>query len=216
MSATASEDQCGTEPSSHVAHDSGRALSQRELMLAGSRFMTPDLGLARMHLRAQKLVRTFNTCAPGDSHTQQSVLKNLLEHIGNDSWIEPSFHCDYGVHIHLGDNVFINMNCTFLDAHRITLGNRVYVSPNVQFLTVQHPLCAAERSLLVEDRIHCVQQASPVRIGNDVWIGAGAIILPGVEIGDGCTVGAGSVVTRSLAPHTVAAGNPCKPLRPHD
>lgn len=187
--------------------------SARELMLAGEWFCTPDMELARMRMRAQELQRLYNNCSPLDIKQQQALLARLLKRVGRNSWVEANFHCDYGVHIEIGDEVFINMNCTFVDGNRIVLGDRVYLSPNVQLMTTRHPLQPEARTVLVDGRRKCVQRAAPIVLGNDVWVGAGAVLLGGVEVGDNSVIGAGSVVTRSIPPGVLAAGNPCRIIR---
>ncbi|AXK57082.1 MULTISPECIES: sugar O-acetyltransferase [Pseudomonas] len=187
--------------------------SARELMLAGEWFCTPDLELARMRFRSQALQRRFNDCSVLAFKEQQALLAKLLKRVGLNSWIEPNFYCDYGVHIEIGDEVFINMNCTFLDANRILIGDRTYLSPGVQLMTTAHPLDPRARTVRIDARLKCVQRAAPIVLGNDVWIGAGAVLLGGVEVGDGSVIGAGSVVTRSIPAGVLAAGNPCRIIR---
>lgn len=191
--------------------------SARDRMLAGEPYEVPDPELMDLGNRARALLRRFNDTPTDRPADRIATLRELLGRFGR-SWIEPPFLVDYGVNITIGDETFINMNCTFLDSHRIVIGNRTAIAPGVQLLTVGHPLHPAERYLDRPDdpdlpfRAVCV--AKPVTIGNDVWLGAGVIVLPGVTIGDGTTIGAGSVVTRSIPPHVLAYGNPCRVIRP--
>ncbi|KPA92122.1 acetyltransferase (isoleucine patch superfamily) [Pseudomonas asplenii] len=187
--------------------------STRQRMLAGQWFHSPSLDLTRLHLRAQGLIQRFNQASPSAYDERQALLAQLLGRFGQGSWIEPGLQCDYGAHIEIGDDVYINVNCTLLDGNRIEIGDRVYVSPNVQMITTRHPVHPAQRTVEVEGERKCVLRADPIRVGNDVWIGAGAILLGGVEVGEGSVIGAGSVVTRSIAPGVVAAGNPCRVIR---
>ncbi|WP_434694739.1 sugar O-acetyltransferase [Pseudomonas sp. Z1-14] len=191
----------------------GDTRSSRERMLAGEWFHSPSLELTRLHIRAKALQYAFNNTSPLALKEQQALLKKLLRKLGENSWIEPSFHCDYGIHIDIGDDVFINMNCTFLDGHRIVIGDRVYLSPNVQLMTTTHPVHPRQRSVRVDGQLKCVLRAAPITVGNDVWIGAGTTLLGGVEIGDDSVIGAGSVVSRSIPAGVVAAGNPCRIIR---
>ncbi|WP_196137659.1 sugar O-acetyltransferase [Aliikangiella sp. G2MR2-5] len=146
--------------------------------------------------------------APGKGN--QAKVKKLLGECGHEVFIEPGFHCDYGDSIFIGNRVFINLNCTFIDGGNIIIGDDTLIGPNVQILTINHPL-------LPEERLRKTNLAKDVVIGKNVWIGAGAIILPGVNIDDGCTIGAGAIVTRSTEGCGVYLGNPArkKPLSDH-
>ena len=117
------------------------------------------------------------------------------------------FRCDYGYNIHVGENFFMNVGCTVLDGAPVTFGNNVFVAPGCGFYTAGHPLDAERRNAGLE-------YALPIRVGNDVWIGAHVCVLPGVTIGDGAVIGAGSVVTRDVPPGVLAVGNPCRVVRP--
>jgi maltose O-acetyltransferase len=130
-----------------------------------------------------------------------------LAETGSDIWIEPPFYCDYGSQIIIGDNVYVNFNCTFLDAAPILIGSGTFIAPNVSIYTETHSVIAAERLQRGSDL------AYPVKIGTNVWIGGGSIILPGVTVGDNTTIGAGSVVTRAIPANVVAVGNPCRVIR---
>ena len=120
--------------------------------------------------------------------------------------IEPPFFCDYGTNIELGDKVFFNFNCVILDVAKVTIGSNVMFGPAVQIYTATHPMDAEERRSGLEF-------AKPVRIGNDVWLGGGVIVCPGVTIGDAAVIGAGSVVVRDIPAGVFAAGNPCRVIR---
>ncbi|HEY1055070.1 MAG TPA: sugar O-acetyltransferase [Emticicia sp.] len=120
--------------------------------------------------------------------------------------IQTPFYCDYGSNIFAGENLFINFNCTILDCARVIFGTNVFLAPNVQIYTAYHPIIASER-------IKGPELASPVTIGDNVWLGGGVIICPGVNIGSNTTIGAGSVVTKNIPANVVAAGNPCRVIR---
>ncbi len=178
----------------------------RSRMLSGALYLANDPELTKMRDRAQQLLHRFNTAPPDAIQPQQAVLQELFGALGSGSEIRPRFQCDYGSNIIAGNNLYLNFDCVILDCNTVTLGDRVLLGPKVQIYTATHPLDPAQRS-------EGWEFALPITIGNDVWIGGGAIICPGVSIGDGTTVGAGSVVTKDLPPRVIAAGNPCRIIR---
>lgn len=185
-------------------------MTQREKMLAGEPYDCTDPQLLNRWHEAKRLQLAYNNTASTDSARQTALLDDLLGTRGEDAWVTAPFFVDYGENIHLGRNVEINMNCVFLDCNRITIGDYSGIGPGVHIYTVFHPTQPSER--LSGSRLWRSQTA-PVTIGRNVWIGGHSVILPGVEIGDGTTVGAGSVVTRSLPANVVAVGNPCRIIR---
>jgi maltose O-acetyltransferase len=172
-------------------------------MLLGQPYDAGDPDLVEARFRARRLTQRLNALDPGDLEARAALLRDLFGDVGADSWVEAPFYCDYGAQIHLGARVYVNMSCVFLDAATITLEDDVQLGPCVQLLTSDHPRDAAQRAGGLES-------ARPVSIGARAWLGGGVIVLPGVEIGRDTIVGAGSVVTRSLGPGVVAAGNPCR------
>lgn len=170
-----------------------------------------------MMIRTKKLLRQLNSDDFAGDGERANLLQELFGSVGKHVSVGMNFHCECGKHIFLGDKVVINMNCTFLDDNIIRIGSNVLIAPNVQFYTATHPVEASER--FVEDwdeqsgDLFFRTKALPITIGNYVWIGGGAIVLPGVTIGDNCVIGAGSVVTKSIPAGSVAAGNPCKVVR---
>ncbi len=175
-------------------------------MLSGLPYDPRDAALARARRRARRLADEYNHSSPGAAALRKRLLGRLLGHCGARVTVEPPFHCDYGAHIRLGDDVFINFGCVMLDCAAVVVGARSLFGPGTMLLAATHPLSADERRTGLES-------AAPVTIGEDVWIGAGAIVCPGVTIGSGSVVGAGSIVVRDLPPDVVAAGNPCRVLR---
>ena len=169
-------------------------------MLAGELYLAADPVLEEERRHAEGLMREYN--ANGD----QAVLAQLLGSIGAGSFIRPPFFCDYGYNVTLGDDVFVNFNCVMLDVVPITLGDRVQVASAVQFLAADHPHDAVERASGIEF-------GSPITVEDDVWLGGGVILCPGVTVGRGSIIGAGSVVTKDIPPGVVAAGNPCRVMR---
>ena len=156
--------------------------------------------------RASALLARYNRTSAGDP-ARAEILGDLLDRVGSGTLIEPPFHCDYGSNIAVGERFYANSGCVFLDCAPVTIGDRVQLGPQVQLLAVSHPLDRAQRAAGLE-------YGEPISIGDDAWLGGGAIVLPGVTIGEGAVVGAGSVVTRDVEPETVVAGNPARPLRP--
>ncbi|HET7716050.1 MAG TPA: sugar O-acetyltransferase [Bauldia sp.] len=197
-----------------AANDDGRTM--REKMLAGEIHLAPDPELIAIGNRARALVRTLNDTPREAAAERAAILKSLFGRFGR-SWIESPFSVDYGVHVEIGDFSYANMNCIFLDSAPIVIGDRVLLGPGVQLITATHPVEPRARTIdYAADPafpFRAVSYARPIAIGNDVWIGAGAIVLPGVTIGAGTTIGAGSVVTRSVPANVVAVGNPARVIR---
>lgn len=181
-------------------------MTEQEKMLAGELYNPADPELSKARHRARDLCRQFNNTQSFERLERKRLLQDLLGAGGRTANIEPPFQCDYGTHIHLGKDVFFNFNCVVLDTAAVTIGARTMMGPAVQIYTPMHPMNAAERSTMMEF-------SRPVTIGDDVWIGGGAIICPGVTIGDRAVIGAGSVVTRDIPADVFAAGNPCRVVR---
>jgi maltose O-acetyltransferase len=180
--------------------------TQRERMLAGDLYSAVDPELAEQRERAASLLQRFNTSNPSDLSHRVGLLRELLGSLGEGAEIVPPLHCDYGYQVHIGAATFVNCGAVFLDVATITLGDHVQVGPNVQFLTATHPLEPQLRATGLES-------ARPIDIASNVWLGGGAIILPGISIGENTVVGAGSVVTKSIPANVVAAGNPARVIR---
>jgi maltose O-acetyltransferase len=179
---------------------------QKARMLAGELYLATDPELVAADLRAQELLYRFNATRPGADAERRALLVELFDTFATGAVLRPSFRCDYGSNISIGEDTFINYDCVFLDCNRITLGREVQIAPRVQIYTATHPLDAATRRSKLEF-------ALPVVIGDGAWIGGGAIVCPGVTIGENTVVGAGSVVTRDLPAGVLAVGNPCRVLR---
>lgn len=181
--------------------------SQRERMLSGARYQAGDPDLVASRKKCQRLLEVFNATRPGADDRRQQVLGELLGSFGAGSDILPRFLCDYGTYIHIGANCFVNYDVILLDCAPITVGDHVAIGPRVQVLAALHPV----------DDYHARrdgwESAAPVTIGDKVWLGAGAIVCPGVTIGDHSVIGAGSVVTRDVPAGVLAAGNPCRVIR---
>lgn len=161
--------------------------------------------LRRLRDTRQKIWE-FNNLNPANSEVLESVFRSIVQHSGRNIHVNQPFRCDYGCNIHIGNNFFANFNLTILDEASVTIGNNVFIGPNVSIYTACHPLEPQKRNTGAE-------WAESVTIGNSVWIGGDVTILPGVTIGDNSVVGAGSVVTKDVSPYTVVAGNPAKVIK---
>ena len=183
-------------------------------MQAGELYGAPGPYLIGLQVEARARLDEFNATPMAQMGRRQEMLEQMLGSVGRGLVLSPVFF-EYGKHIHIGDNVFINFDCIFLDGADITIGDSTAIAPRVQFLTAGHPVAAEERNKHDENGrpfgAWCINK--PITIGKDCWIGAGSIILGGVTIGDGTTIGAGSVVTRDIPARVVAAGNPCRVIR---
>lgn len=175
-------------------------------MLSGLPYLSFTQGLPEERIRAKKLCKRFNEAAEYDPREMRAILHELLGRHGERFFIEPPFRCDYGSNIEIGERFYANYNLTVLDCAKVTVGDRVLIGPNVCICAAGHPIHPLSRRRY--------EYALPVTIGNDVWIGANVVVNPGVTIGDGSVIGSGSVVTRDIPPRVVAAGNPCRVLRP--
>jgi maltose O-acetyltransferase len=176
--------------------------SEKEKMLAGELYRAIGSELAADNLRADRLLRAYNATGADEAERRNALLSELL---GAGAAVRPPFHCDYGRNISLGRRTFVNFSCVFLDVAPIFFGDDCQVGPTVQIYGADHP---RDPDLRREG----YESGAPVRVGNNVWIGGGAIILPGVSIGDGAIIGAGSVVTRDVPPGATAVGNPARIL----
>ena len=191
-------------------------MTEREKMLVGMLYDCGDEELLTQWHKAKNLMRDYNNTDSEDMESKNRILRQLLGGRGENLWITAPFYVDYGNNIYFGNNCEINMNCVFLDDNKITIGDNALVAPNVQIYTAFHPTNAADRfGTLSSDGSFefCKTQTAPVTIGSNVWLGGGAIILPGVTIGDNVVIGAGSVVTQDIPSNTIAVGNPCRVVR---
>lgn len=181
-------------------------MTEWERMLNGKLYNPGDPELAAARLRAKELCRRFNDASPADNDGRAAILRQLVGHLGKDCWIEPPFRCDYGSQITLGNQVYANYDCIFLDVAPITIGSHAFLGPRIGLYTAGHPLDAGVRNLELEYGL-------PIVIGDNVWLGGNVTVLPGVTIGPGTVVAAGSVVTKDLPAGVLAAGTPCRVLR---
>lgn len=172
-------------------------------MVAGELYDPSDPELCELRSRAQRFMRSYNNTIVDDVPVRNALLSSHLGAIGESCAIRAPIYVDYGVNIFVGDRVFINYGCVLLDVCRIDIGAGSQIGPAVQIVTADHPRDPAERAAGLE-------MGKPIRIGENVWIGAQAVILPGVSIGNGAIVGAGSIVTRDVAANATVVGNPAR------
>jgi maltose O-acetyltransferase len=177
--------------------------SEKQKMLAGEFYVATGEELAADARRVAEWMDRYNVSIARTQQDYAALLREMLAEVGEGSYIRPPFHCDYGYNISLGKGVFLNFNCVILDVVKVTIGDRTQIGPGVQILTADHPRDPAQRRAGLEF-------GRPITIGADVWIGGGAIVLPGVSIGDGAIVGAGAVVTRDAAAGATVVGNPAR------
>jgi len=182
------------------------ARTQRERMLAGDLYIADDPELARDSQRAQTLLQQFNGSVPSDPDARRRILDDLLGSLGDGAEIRPPFHCDYGYQIHIGARTFVNFGLVALDVAPIRIGDDVQIGPHVQLLTPTHPLEPELRRAKWE-------AAEPITIGDNVWLGGGVVVCPGVTIGADTVVGAGSVVLRDVPAGVLVAGVPARVVR---
>ena len=180
--------------------------TEKQKMLAGELYDALDPELVAARARARDLCQELNATRESEAERRREILRDLFGKGGDSVWMQPPFYCDYGSHIELGERVFFNFNCVVLDVCRVRIGDYTLFGPAVQIYTPLHPFDAEQRRR--------EEYGRPVDIGSDVWVGGGAIILPGVRIGSRAVIGAGSVVTRDVPDGVFAAGNPCRVIRP--
>lgn len=181
--------------------------SEKEEMLAGRLYDASDPALVAERLRARELLFAFNHSPAAARDTRRELLSELFAELGAGALIEPPFHCDYGYNVTFGQGSYANVSCVFLDVMPIRVGSGVLFGPAVQLYAATHPLSPEERATGLE-------LGAPITIEDGAWIGGGTVVCPGVTVGKGAVIGAGSVVTRDVPPRVVAAGNPCRVLRP--
>ena len=192
-------------------------MTELEKCMAGQYYDCHDAVFLEFKRRTRELLQQYHALAYEQKAEKTEILKALLGKIGTNVSVGTPFICDYGRNIYLGNNVSINMNCTFVDCNTITIGDNVLIASNVQLYTAAHPVELEER--LIPDwkpetgEYFCRTYARPIWIGNGCWLGGGVIVLPGVTIGDGCVIGAGSVVTKDIPANCLAVGNPCRVIR---
>jgi maltose O-acetyltransferase len=180
--------------------------SEKDKMLAGELYRAGDPELQALAWRAKRWMAEYNAMSVAPTAERHAKLAEIMAEVGEGAVIRPPFHCDYGMNIRLGAGVFVNFNCVLLDVVEIAIGDLTQIGPGVQILTPDHPRGA-------EARRDGLEFGQPIRIGANVWIGGGALLMPGVTVGDDAIIGAGAVVTRDVAAGTTVGGNPARVLK---
>ena len=181
----------------------------REKMQNGELYLPSDETIVKEQYAKLEILYDFNATRPSELEKRAEILRRLFAEIGEDCYIEPPLHANWGCHTHFGNHVYANFNLTLVDDGDIFVGDNVMFGPNVTLATAGHPVEPERRRLGMQFNI-------PIHIGNNVWIGAGAVLLPGITVGDNTVIGAGSIVTKDIPANVVAVGNPCRVLRPID
>ena len=182
-------------------------MSEKDKMLAGILYdANNDKELIKDRCKAKDICFEYNNLKPSDCENKDRLIKKLFAKTGKQIIVEQNFWCDYGYNIEIGENFFANHNTVILDCAKVTFGDNVFVGPNCGFYTAGHPID-------FERRNQGLEYAYPIKVGDNVWIGAGVHIMPGVTIGSNVVIGGGSVVTKDIPNNVVAFGNPCKVIR---
>ena len=181
--------------------------TEKMKMLAGEIYNASyDAELIAEREQCKEICYDYNLLRPSQKNEKEKIIRNLFAKTGENFLIEPSFYCDYGYNIELGENFYSNHHLVILDEAKVTFGNNVFIGPNCSFYTACHPLNVSQRN-------EGLEFAKPITIGNNVWFGGNVTVLPGVIIGDNAVIGAGSVVSKDIPENVVAVGNPCKVIR---
>lgn len=181
-------------------------MKEKEKMLEGKPYRAFGDELVAERQAAKELIFEFNALHPSKIEQRDKIIKRLFGKTGKNFIIEPPFRCDYGYNISIGENFYANYNCTIIDCATVTIGDNAFIAPNVSLFTAEHPIHPDIRNDQLE-------YAIPISRGNNVWLGGGAIVNPGVTIGDNTVIGSGSVVTKDIPANVIAVGNPCRVKR---
>ncbi|MCH5165131.1 MAG: sugar O-acetyltransferase [Clostridiales bacterium] len=190
-------------------------MTEKEKMLKGMIYDPNDSELAELRRRAHILSKKYNDTFEDETEKRKAILDELIPQKSDGVYLQGPIFFDYGVFTKLGKNFYANFNLTVLDVCEVTIGDNVFVGPNVSLLTPKHPLCHEDRNLYVCDKGYVTDKeyGCPIVIGNNCWIAGNVTVLAGAKIGDGCVIGAGSVVTGEIPPNSLAYGNPCRVVR---
>lgn len=191
-------------------------MTQQENMLAGRLYDPTDPVLERQRLTAHRLSKDYNDTYDTDVETRTAILDQLLPHRGEGTFLQGPIQFDYGIYTTFGKRCYANFNFTVLDICPITIGDNVFFGPNCTLAAPVHPMLPGERNQRTrpDGSLYDLEYGRPITIGSDCWFGSNVTVCGGVTIGEGCVIGAGSVVTRDIPPHSFAAGSPCRVIRP--
>ncbi|RJX69514.1 sugar O-acetyltransferase [Vibrio sinensis] len=181
-------------------------MNSKDMLHSQKVYFCDDENLVIEQTQCLEVLYDFNHTRPSEQKKRQEIMSKLFAEVGHDCYIEPPLHANWGIHTHLGNNVYVNFNLTLVDDTHIYIGDNVMIAPNVTISTAGHPIEPELRRKVAQFNI-------PVTIGNNVWIGAHSVVLPGVTIGENSVIGAGSIVTKDIPANVVAVGNPCRVVR---
>ncbi|HBL40076.1 MAG TPA: acetyltransferase [Ruminococcaceae bacterium] len=191
-------------------------MTETEKMYAGKIYNPFCENMPEERRKAHELCQRYNATPETDGQAREAILCELMPNHGQGVYLQGPIQFDFGTHISMGKNSYANFNFCVLDENKVSIGDNVFIGPNCSMLTPIHPLCHEDRNIFHDAKSNTdinVEYSAPIEIKDNCWIGGSVTILPGVTVGEGCVIGAGSVVTKSIPPHSLAFGNPCRVVR---
>lgn len=198
-----------------IMKEANKIMTEKEKMLSALPYDPSDKELTELRVRAHKLSKDYNDTYEDEEERRKEILDVLMPERGSGTFLQGPVYFDYGVFTKVGKNFYANFNFTVLDCCPVVIGDNVFCGPNVTIVPPMHSFDPEERKMRFRDNgeAYDIEYAKPVTIGNDCWLASNVVVCGGVTIGEGCVIGAGSVVTRDIPPHSLAAGNPCRVIR---